>query len=199
MESIRVLVLALLIIGQSIRANENKIEIRNQLSHESIYSGNSINRALGKLNLLGGKLIIDLPEGFGLMSAEMLAVKYPSSNRPTLVYTNENGTINFVFNHTKNAIPKDKLPELLPAFVGQFSSIYPQIKWYKNEMQKVNGKDFIVLEFMTPATDSKIYNIMYITVLEGRMLMCTFNCLESQKSEWETKAKASLNSVTINE
>jgi hypothetical protein len=40
---------------------------------------------------------------------------------------------------------------------------------------------------------------MYVTVLEGRMLMCSFNCLESQKGEWETKAKESLNSVIVNE
>lgn len=159
--------------------------------------GNPMNIVLEKLNLLGGKLIVNLPDGFGLMSEEMLVAKYPSSNRPTLVYTNENGTINFAFNHTQNKIPKDKLPELLPAFVGQFNSIYPQIKWAKKETEIINGKQFVVLEFITPATDSKIYNIMYVTVLDGKMLMCTFNCLESQKSAWEVKAKKSLNSILI--
>lgn len=61
----------------------------------------------------------------------------------------------------------------------------------------MNGRSFIVMEFITPAVDAKIYNLMYITELEGRMLMCSFNCMESQKSEWESKAKQALNSIEV--
>ena len=127
----------------------------------------------------------------------MLAAKYPSGNRPTLVYTNEDGTVNFAFNHTENKIREANLPDVLPVFVQQFNSIYPQIEWLKKGIETVNGKSFIVMEFITSAVDSKIYNLMYITELEGRMLMCNFNCLDHEKAEWESKAKQSLNSVEI--
>ena len=147
--------------------------------------------------VLTGKVQVLLPKSFNQMTSEMLAAKYPASNRPTLVYTNEDGSINFAFNHTVNQVTDDKLPEVLPAFVQQFNSIYPQIRWFKKEMEKVNGKSFIVMEFITPAVDTRIYNLMYITELEGKMLMCSFNCMESQKSEWESKAKQALNSVEI--
>jgi hypothetical protein len=154
---------------------------------------------LEKRQLLGGKLSVDLPKGFDLMSKEMLASKYPANNRPTLVYTNENGSVNFGFNHTQNKLPKNRLKDYLPAFVKQFGGIYPSIEWFDKKVKKLDNRDFIVLEFITPAIDSKIYNLMHITVLDGKMLMCTFNCTESQKAEWETKAKESLNSIVIKE
>ncbi len=150
-----------------------------------------------KHKLLDGKILVQLPVDFKLMSTEMLEAKYPSGNRPTLVYTNEDGSINFAFNHTQNRITKEQLPEALPVFIKQFNTLYPQINWIKKELTTVNGNSFVVLEFITPAVDSKIYNLMYVTSLDDKMLMCSFNCLESQKTEWEQKAKESLNSVEI--
>lgn len=147
--------------------------------------------------VLSGKVQVLLPNSFYPMSSEMLATKYPAGNRPTLVYTNDAGSINFAFNHTADQLTEESLPEFLSAFVQQFNSIFPQIQWYKEEITSVNGKDFIIMEFITPAVDTRIYNLMYVTELEGRMLMCSFNCMESQKAEWESKAKQSLNSVEI--
>ena len=199
MIKMKYIIILVLLVSCSSKVDKKKAEPKEQLISQVIYENKPVSIISQKLNLLNGKLIIDLPEGFDIMGKEMLVVKYPSNNRPTLVYTNKNGSINFTFNHTNNDIPKDKLPEILPAFVKHFSSIYPQIEWFKKGIEKFKGKDFVVLEFITPAIDSKIYNLMYVTVLEGKMLMCSFNCLESQKAEWETKAKESLNSIIIKE
>lgn len=193
------MIFMMLLVSYKIQANSESTKSNGEVINEIGFSQKKIALNLDKQKLLNGKVIVDLPEGFGLMSEEMLAVKYPASNRPTLVYTNEQGSVNFAFNHTFNDIPKGKLPEVLPAFVQQFNSIYPQIQWFKKDLEVINGQEFIVLEFITPASDSKIYNLMYVTVLEGRMLMCTFNCIESLRNEWESKAKNSLNSIEINE
>lgn len=147
--------------------------------------------------LINGSVKILLPASFNQMSADMLAAKYPSSQRPTLVYTNEGGSINFAFNHTVNEVKEKQLPEILPIFTQQFSNLYPQIQWLKKELVTVNGKSFIVMEFITPAADTRIYNLMYISELDGKMLMCSFNCMENQKAEWEPIAKQCLNSVKI--
>ncbi len=46
----------------------------------------------GKKNLEVKKILSDkvevlIPEGFEVMSEEMAAIKYPTGNRPTLIYT----------------------------------------------------------------------------------------------------------------
>jgi len=183
----------------SILSQSDKLLVEKNINLLSTlnYSEFQTTDGLVKLNLIDNKITVDLPSSFELMTEKMLEAKYPSNNRPTLVYTNKDGTINFAFNHTNNSIPADKLPEVLPVFVQQFNSSYPQIEWIKKNVGKVNKKDFIKLEFITPAMDSKIYNIMYVTVLEGRLLMSSFNCLESQMKDWSKDAKKSLNSIKI--
>jgi hypothetical protein len=193
------IVILVFLVSCSTKVDKKKNETKEQLISQIVSKEKGEPVTLQKLSLLKGKLSVDLPKGFGLMSKEMLAAKYPANNRPTLVYTNDNGTVNFAFNHTANKLPKNRLKDYLPAFVKQFGSIYPNIEWFDKKVKKIDNRDFIVLEFITPAIDSKIYNLMHITVLEGRMLMCTFNCTESQKNEWETKAKESLKSIVIKE
>ncbi len=149
-------------------------------------------------HVLNNKINILLPKDFVLMQNDMLKLKYPiAGSRPTEVYTNESGSINFAFKHTINRINEDNLSEIFPVFIKQFNSIYPQIQWIGKEVKSLNNKNFIVLEFITPAVDTRIYNLMYITELDGNMLMCSFNCIESQKEEWQSKAKQSLNSIEI--
>ena len=190
-------------------ANDNKevvlkkqsLNINDTVKVQGVASNNRSleisNEPMDKLKILCGKVCVNLPADFELMSREVLETKYPSGNRPTIVYTNKEGSINFAFNHTKNRILIEQLPEALQAFVKQFNSLYPQIKWLKKEITTINSNKFIVLEFISPAIDTSIYNLMYITSLDEKVLMCGFNCIETQITEWELKAKETLNSIEI--
>ncbi|AOW20771.1 hypothetical protein [Urechidicola croceus] len=196
----RYIIILILLVGCSTKVDKKNNETKEPLINQvSFQEENKAPIVLEELSLLNGKLAVNLPNNFGLMNEKMLATKYPSNNRPTLVYTNAEGTINFAFNHTTNPVPKDKISDLLPPFVNQFNSVYPQIEWFKKDLEIVNDKNFIVLEFIVPAIDTKIYNLMYITELDGKMFMSTFNCIESIKNEWEIIAKKSLNSIKITE
>lgn len=149
-------------------------------------------------NVLNGKVSLSLPENFWLMPKHLLQAKYPAASRPTEVYSNKSGTVSTAVNQTNNAIKLDQLPQLLPVFNKQFSNLYPTIKWSKKEVVKINDRDFIVLEFETPAIDTPIYNLMAVSSLEGRMLMVSFNCPIRMKVEWQEKAKKIINSIKIN-
>jgi hypothetical protein len=52
------------------------------------------------ITILSNKIEVLIPESFDIMSEEMLKHKYPLETRPTLVYTNEDGTVNVAFNLT---------------------------------------------------------------------------------------------------
>jgi hypothetical protein len=56
-------------------------------------------------------------------------------------------------------------------------------------MQEIKGGKYTQLEFVTPAADSKIYNLLQIASLEGRLAMFTFNCTENYRKDWEATAK----------
>ncbi|MBL6445375.1 hypothetical protein JMN32_03595 [Fulvivirga sp. 29W222] len=148
-------------------------------------------------SLIGGKVEMLMPEDFELMSETMLNQKYPSSNRPTIVYTNPEGSVNMVVNHTWNKISLNQLPEAIPTFSNQFEKLYPNIKWYRKELVKLNERDFVVLEFISPALDTDIYNLMFVTELEGRLLMFSFNCTKDQEIAWKMTANKMMRSVRI--
>lgn len=147
--------------------------------------------------ILNNKAEILVPADFEIMSEDLLKAKYPSGNRPTLVYTNEATTVNLAANHTANRIALSELPQALGAFTGQFEQLYPTAQWYRKEMTEINGRDFAVLELITPAVDTDIYNLMFVTSLDGRMLMFSFNCTTDLLTEWKPQAQQIMASVKI--
>jgi hypothetical protein len=146
--------------------------------------------------VLSGKSNMLIPHSFTIMDEQTIVLKYPvATHRPTEVYTNKEGTINIALNHTVNkATPKD-LPEVKKVMEGQFNKA--PFNFIKSELKEMNGSEFIVLEFVSPATDTKIYNLMAIASLEGRLVIITFNCTQDQRKEWEPIGKKIINSITL--
>ncbi|RUA32715.1 MAG: hypothetical protein DSY77_11525 [Bacteroidetes bacterium] len=147
--------------------------------------------------ILGDKVEILVPSDFEIMSIEAISRKYPSKNRPTLVFTDGTSSINLAVNHTSNRITNNELPQALPVFVNQFENIYPTIQWYRKEMSVLNGKEFAVMEFISPSSDSNIYNLMFFTELEGRLLIFSFNCTVENQKEWKSKAQKIMKSTKL--
>jgi hypothetical protein len=131
------------------------------------------------------------------MSEEMMKLKYPSERRPTFVLTNKSGSINVAFNHTKNKASQDNIEHHKKVFEKTFKNLYPSAKWIDAGVKKVNGRKVGFQELITPAIDTKIYNLMFYTDLEGRLLLCTFNCTVKDKKAWQKSAHEIMNSLTI--
>ncbi|WCN36599.1 hypothetical protein [Aneurinibacillus uraniidurans] len=145
--------------------------------------------------VLSDKVEILLPKKFTIMSDEMAKVKYPSGNRPTLIYTDESGSVNVALNHTQNPITNGQIPEAKDQIKKLFTTMYPNATWYSDTVEQINNKNVGVLELLTPAADGKIYNLMFYTELEGKMLLVTFNCKEQQMEEWKPVAKQIMKSI----
>ena len=140
---------------------------------------------LEKISILSDKVELLMPESFEIMTEEMAKLKYPSERRPTIIYTNESGSVNIAFNHTENQATSDQLSDYKDSFVETFSNLYPSAQWYRADVETINGADFGVLEMITPAVDTEIYNLMWFTDLDGRLLLATFNCTKEQMDEWK--------------
>lgn len=64
---------------------------------------------LEKKVLFKDKVIILVPKEFGFMPEEMLKIKYPSAQRPTLVYSDEDGKVNVAFSHTTSKASQQQM------------------------------------------------------------------------------------------
>jgi len=152
---------------------------------------------LEKRNILNDKVEILLPKDFEIMSEEMMKTKYPSERRPTLVYTNTTGGINVAFNHTTNKVSQTQIDAYKENFVSMFKNLYPSAEWKETGVKEINGRKVGYMELVTPAIDTKIYNLMFFTDLDGRLLLCTFNCVDKEQKNWTEAAKQIMNSLTI--
>lgn len=162
----------------------------------SIGSWAQQNNDLKSKSVLSQKAIMLIPKDFTLMSAETVAKKYPIvGHRPTEVYTNSRGTINIALNHTINAAKESDLEAIKKQMDIQFNQ--PQIDFRKSEIRTLNGRKFIILEFVSPAADTKIYNLMAMTSIEGRLAMFTFNCTEEYKKDWSPIGKRIIESIQV--
>jgi hypothetical protein len=152
--------------------------------------------SLAMKTVLGGKVGILIPETFAVMKEDMLKLKYPSGNRPSLVYTNDDGTINIAFSQTPEKASQKDIPELTNTSMKMYKSLYKSATWYSNGVATINGKKVGYLEFLTPAIDTKIYNMIFFTDCGGRLLLCTFNCTERQMKNWTPVGKKIMKSLS---
>ena len=145
--------------------------------------------------LLDNKVELKIPKNFDIMSEELMRLKYPSERRPTLVYSNESGGLNVALNLTQNKASQDLIFAYKDNFVKTFKNLYPSAEWKDSGVKTINGKKVGYIELITPAIDTKIYNLMFFTDLDGKLLLCTFNCTKKSINEWTPTAKEIMNSL----
>jgi len=96
--------------------------------------------------VLNGKVALEIPDSFAPMTKEALALKYPSSRRPTEALADETGGISIAFNHTASKVRPSQLKEAHTVLSNTFHNLYPSAKWIRDE----------VIELITAAIDTQI-------------------------------------------
>lgn len=152
---------------------------------------------LEKRKILNDRVEILLPKDFEVMGEEMLKLKYPSERRPTLVYTDEGASINVAFNHTASRATQEQIDVYRNVMVSTFKNLYPSAEWKGEGVKEINGRKVGYMELITPAIDTRVYNLIFFTDLDGRLLLCTFNCVEKEQENWLEPAQKIMNSLSI--
>ncbi|SDD44025.1 hypothetical protein [Niabella drilacis] len=146
------------------------------------------------VSIYSGRIEVSVPTSFVEMSAEKVTVKYPNvGNRPNVVYTNDRANVNIAFTYTTIPAEQGDLQEIKDALSLQLRSAKPVNlrSWIEN----VNGSDYVVFELESQAIDTMIYNLMFATDVDGKLLLGSFNCPYAIKNEWQKKAREILSSI----
>ncbi len=152
---------------------------------------------LEKRSLLNNRIELKIPKTFSIMAEDMMRTKYPSERRPGLVYTNASGGINVALNLTQNPADQSMIVPYKDNLMQTFKSLYPSAEWKSSGVKEVNGRKVGYLELVTPAIDTEIYNLLFFTDLDGKLLLCTFNCTKNNMAEWTPAAKEIMGSLKV--
>lgn len=152
---------------------------------------------LEKTTLLDGKLEILMPKGWKPMSEEMVKIKYPGARPPKLVYSDNTGGISLALNHTESKATADNLEKYKEVLKGSLENAYPDATWEETGIKEVNGKKVGFFKVITDTPKDKIYNYMLFTDLDGKLLICSFNCTEKKMKEWKPVAEQMMGSLVF--
>lgn len=144
--------------------------------------------------LYDGKISFFIPAVFSLMSSELKSIKYPNAQQiPDVVYTNEKASVNIAFNLKNYPTTAEDLPQIKEIFEKQLAAVKPES--FISQIKTINGYEYVIYEFVSSAVDTKIYNLMFLTDLDGQLLIGTFNCTARLRDEWKDRGREILMSA----
>ena len=187
------LVLILYSCSDSKKADENQMKA-DSLSYKTNIKSEDIK---SETKLLGDLYIV-IPDELEEASEDKIKLKYPGAKRPDFVFGTENMQVNLCYSITKTPL---KLSELNKYLETTSAGIMQQIgkeSVSQSYMDTINTVPFAVIEFYSPTADEgRIYNLMFATSLNDKMVLISFNCLESLLPEWEQDVSEIFSSLKL--
>lgn len=153
---------------------------------------------LARKTLLNNKVEIMAPEKLKQMTDEMFTLKYHRSNKPLMVLTDENAEVNLIADYTPQQLTDDRLYEYKTFQLEGLKKTHPELTVLDSAVSTINGKKVGFFKFISQAIDQKVFNYYFFTIIEGRVLLFSFNCIESLRPKWEKIADEIVASVKMN-
>lgn len=129
-----------------------------------------------------GRFFLKLPKSFAPMDESLIAVKYPSGNAPTHVFTNEQTTINVALNITENNMPDDEIALYIKYMEQELEG---SMEILSSGITEKAGRQIGQISFRSAAVDTDIYNHFLAFSDDGKLVLITFNCTVSLQDEWQ--------------
>lgn len=147
------------------------------------------------IKLFRGRMEISLPEGFVDMPDYLAKKKYPSKYRPPVILMSRDSLVNYSFQLTEASLSRTQLPDAIEGFLYNSRKIMPTAQFSKIQYaDRVNGQ-VAYYSYEVSAADTDIFQITYITDIDGKLLHGMFNCLLQERENWEETALSSIRSV----
>lgn len=144
--------------------------------------------------VLDDKVSVILPEGFTDMPYEIAKMKYPSEQRPQIIKTSDDGTVNFTFSLYDVDFNENQIEDALGQFKGVIRKVNPAFIFYDFTVETEKALGWF--DFKSYGLDEQIYNVVYLTPIEGKLMHGIFNCLYRDILEWKEAVRQIMMSVT---
>lgn len=146
------------------------------------------NKIINSSNIKGKE---DLGESF-VDWYEIVNVKYPNGNAPSLVYTNDKTTINVALVMNDVTMKNNQIEEYVKTMESTYKNYSKDVKlnfWERNN-HKIGE-----MEFTTQGSDTEIYNHIITFSVNDKLRLVNFNCTKEQMNEWREVSKFIVDSI----
>lgn len=180
---------------EKIYYDESIIAMRNQAKRnkkQDIYEtcfvqGEAITFALRLL--YEDKIMMMVPETFAEMDEEVVMTKYPSVDSPELILTGPENNCDLTFSLIDEAVEEEELPAMMAILKNTIQTTQPANEIYAlGEIRSEKGGLIAYLSFKSYAIGGALFNLMVTAIIDQKVLLCSFNCAEEAREEWEDLA-----------
>ncbi|MEC1180051.1 hypothetical protein P9B03_16235 [Metasolibacillus meyeri] len=147
------------------------------------------------VSLLDGDITLRMPVLFNEMPNKLAVLKYPSENRPNIIFTDESTTVNLAFSLTTSELMEEEVEQFRDELMEGMEQMQPNAQWLDMGLCSVQDKSISYFMVVTPAIDNHMYNLMFFCSLNGYALIGTFNCLEEESDIWKPIALGIIDSI----
>ncbi len=105
---------------------------------------------------------IFLPSTFKDMKPEDAKKKYFSEQRPEIIKTNEDGTVNFSFSMVDREIKPEQLADVIKEFYLVLKRFQPMSVCLEDGTESTHNVPFAWMEFISTALDDNLFNTLII-------------------------------------
>jgi len=146
--------------------------IQNYDLHNPLWIGDACHQ-FQRESLFDGKLKVYLPTQFMDLQDSAAREKYPSKNRPQIIRTNDDKTVDFTF----SLVGEIGFPLTARSVWSQIDRLFPRNVLYDTGAFKTENLEIIWLEYKSFSVEREVYNILFPVVSnrEG-VILGAFNC-----------------------
>jgi hypothetical protein len=156
--------------------------------------------AAERVQLRDGRISFVPPAGFKLMSKEDIAFKFGrngAAHAPELVYSNEPQNVSVAMTFGGSGLREAELDELKKFLETQLGRSIPGVEWIEREIITRDGRRWIHLRLKAAAIDTGVFNDIYATVFDGRLLMFNFNSTIAQYEKHKESLHRSAQTISV--
>lgn len=126
-----------------------------------------------------------LPDEFDLLSGEMARIKYPAESRPEIIYSSQDMTVNISFSRKTAEMKPGEEEEIRDEVEEMIRRLYSSGSIMDKQTAAAEKNRLAWFDFVSPALDMDVYNLIFFTSLQGKLLTGACNCLSGDKDEWK--------------
>lgn len=155
--------------------------------YDSLDTGMYVNNELvtfSEIKLFNNAFAITLPDFLVDMPLSIAKIKYPSEQRPQIIKTSMDTTVNFSFNLFNMVTNDEQITDATKQFKNVIARVNPAYVFYHFKIEE-EPKKIGWFDFKSYCIDENVYNLVYLTVIRSKLLHGMFSCLYKDALEWQ--------------
>lgn len=148
----------------------------------------------------------EVPSSFVLMSSGERMQKYVSAREPLAMHSSMDREVDLGVNWNQMQWMDGEEETIYGFYKASIQSMFDEVEFIQDEIKEVNGKKFIVFEFVSSlksenafseTKSSRNYTYIQYTSYNNQVLLFNFGCKARLMSQWQPVAQSIMNSVKV--